>query len=82
MAQVASARPGYDWRACFIAIAVGLSVATAAVLLVTRLVDSALLLTAVVTVTGTSVSTWIYGRVPRKGARPIDKDDCKENCPL
>jgi hypothetical protein len=82
MVQVADARPGYDWRACFTAIVVGLSVATAAGLLVTLVVKSTLLLSAVVTVAGTSVSTWIYGRVARKGARPIDTDDCKENCPL
>jgi hypothetical protein len=46
----------YDWRACFIAIVVGLSIATAAGLLATRVAKSTLFLTAVVTVVGTSVS--------------------------
>jgi hypothetical protein len=58
-----------------------LSIATAAGLLVMRVVNSTLFLTAVVTVVGTSASQWIYGRVARKGARPID-GDCDEDCPL
>ena len=74
-------RPGYAWRACFIAILVGLGIATAAGLLAMRLVNSTLFLTAVVTVVGTSVSQWIYRRVARKGARPINSG-CDENCSL
>jgi uncharacterized membrane protein (DUF441 family) len=76
---ITGGRRRYDWKACAIAIAIGLAVATAAGLAVTLFARSTLLLTAVVTVVGTSVSQWVYARVAARGSRPID---CDENCPL
>jgi hypothetical protein len=57
-----------------VAVIVGLAVAIPAGLLVTRIVDSTLLLTAVVTVVGTGVSRWTYARVAKPGSRPIDDE--------
>jgi hypothetical protein len=79
MVQTEKPTPRYDWRACFISIVVGLGVAVPTGLLVTRVAGSALLLAAVVTVVGTAVSRWMYGRVADRGARPLD---CDEHCPL
>jgi hypothetical protein len=64
----------YDWKACVIAIVVGLGVATPAGLAVAAGSKSTLLLTAVVTVVGTSVSRWVYTRLARPGSRPISED--------
>jgi hypothetical protein len=68
------ARLRYDWSACLVAVIVGLAVAIPAGLLVTRIVDSTLLLTAVVTVVDTGVSRWTYARVAKPGSRPIDDE--------
>ena len=65
-------RRGYDWKACAIALTAAFAVAVPAGLAVTRFTGSILLLTAVVTVVGTSVSQWVYERVAKPGSRPID----------
>jgi hypothetical protein len=70
------ARKGYDWPACVIAVVAGMGVAITAGLAVTRIVDSTLLLTTVVTLVGVSVSQWTYSRVARRGSRPIDDENC------
>jgi len=66
---VHATRAKYDWKACGISIVAGLAAAVPASLLVTRLADSTLLLTTVMTVVGTVVSHWVYARVARPGAR-------------
>jgi hypothetical protein len=63
---------GYDWKACAVAVVVGLGVATPAGLISASLVNSTLLLTAVVTVVGTGVSRLVYARMAKPGSRPID----------
>jgi hypothetical protein len=75
MAQQAI-RKRYDWRACAFAAVIGLAVAIPVGLAVTSMVNSTLLLTAVVTVVGTGVSRWSYARVARPGSRPIDDETC------
>ena len=70
-------RARYDWRACAIAVVVGLGAAVPAGLLTTRLVGSSLFLTVVVTLVGTGVSRWVYGRVARRGSRAIDDVTCE-----
>ena len=64
----------YDWRACAIAVVIGLASAIPVGLAVASIASSTLLLTAVVTVVGTSVSRSIYARVARPGSRPIDDE--------
>jgi hypothetical protein len=70
--NLAGVKKRYDWRACAFAIVVGLGVATPAGLLVASVVNSSLLLTAVVTVVGTGVSRSVYARMAKPGSRPID----------
>jgi hypothetical protein len=62
----------YDWKACAISMVAGLAVAAPAGLGVTPVAGSTLLLTAVVTVVGGVVTTWVYARVARPGARPVE----------
>ena len=64
----------YDWRACAFALVVAFAVAIPAGLAVASLFNSTLLLTAVVTVVGTTVSRWSYARMAKPGSRPIDDD--------
>jgi hypothetical protein len=66
----------YDWRACGIALAAGLGAAIPAALASLWVSSSTLLLTAVVTTVGTSVSHWAYARVAKPGSRRIDDDTC------
>jgi uncharacterized membrane protein YeaQ/YmgE (transglycosylase-associated protein family) len=63
-------RQGYDWPACLLSVVVGLIVAIPAGLLAAR-IGGTLLLTAVVTVVGTSVSRWTYSRLAKRGSRPL-----------
>jgi hypothetical protein len=70
-------RKRYDWRACGIALVAGFAVAIPAGLAVIRFVDSSMLLVAVVTTVGTSVSGWAYARAARPGARPIEDEHCE-----
>lgn len=67
-------RAKYDWRACAIAIVVGLAAAVPAALLVAPTADSTLLLTAVVTIVGTVATRWVYARAFRPGARQLEPD--------
>jgi hypothetical protein len=67
-------RASYDWRACALSLVAAMAAAVPAGLLVTRLVGSTLFLTVVVTLVGTVVARWTYGRVARPGARPMDAD--------
>ena len=69
-------RARYDWRACAISVVVGLAMAVASGLAVTRLVGSSLFLTVVVTLVATVVTQWTYARVARRGARSIDDETC------
>ena len=64
----------YDWKACAFAVVVGMAVAVPAGLAVASLYESTLLLSAVVTVVGTSVSHATYARVAKPGSRPIDDE--------
>jgi hypothetical protein len=66
----------YDLKACAVAVVVGLAVALPAGLGVAAVYSSSLLLTAVVTVVGTSVSHWVYARMAKPGSRPIEDDSC------
>ena len=66
----------YDWRACVVAATIGLAAAIPAGLAIAWIANSTLLLTAVVTVVGTTVSRSIYARVARPGSRPIDDETC------
>jgi hypothetical protein len=69
-----STRAKYDWRACAIAIVAGLAAAVPIAVLVAHVFGSTLLLTAAVTIVGTVVTQWVYARVSRPGARPIDDE--------
>ena len=64
----------YDWRACAFALVIAFAVAIPAGLAVASLYDSTLLLTAVVTVVGTTVSRMVYARMAKPGSRPVDDD--------
>jgi hypothetical protein len=66
----------YDWKACAIAVVIGFAAAIPAGLAVTWIASSTLLLTAVVTVIGTTVSRSVYARVAVPGSRPIDDETC------
>jgi hypothetical protein len=66
----------YDWGACAIALVAGFAVAVPAGLAVTRIIGSAMFLVVVVTLVGTGVSRWTYARVAKRGARPIEDEDC------
>jgi hypothetical protein len=68
----------YDWRACAVAVVVGLAAGIPAGLAAASLFKSSLLLTAVVTVVGSSVSRLTYARVARPGSRPIDDETCPQ----
>jgi len=78
MSQPVAVKKRYDWRACAIAVVVGMAVATPAGLAAAYLFNSTLLLSAVITVVGTGVSRATYARVAKAGSRPIDDD---EGCP-
>jgi hypothetical protein len=78
MSHTVGVKRRYDWRACAIAIAVGMGVATPAGLAVAYLFNSTLLLSAVITVVGTAASKATYARVAKAGSRPIEDD---ESCP-
>jgi ABC-type uncharacterized transport system permease subunit len=67
-------RAGYDWPACAISVVVGLAAAVLVALVMMRLIDSSLLVTTVVTLVGTVMSRWVYARVARRGARPIEDE--------
>jgi uncharacterized membrane protein len=69
-------RKKYDWTACAISVVVGLGVAVAAGLAVTRLIGSSMFLTVIVTLVGTGVSKWTYTRVARRASRPIEDETC------
>jgi hypothetical protein len=64
----------YDWKACAFALVIAFAVAIPAGLAVASLYDSTLLLTAVVTVVGTTVSRMVYARMAKPGSRPIDDE--------
>jgi hypothetical protein len=77
MTRIAVQTPAvYDCRARLISIVAGLAVAIPAGLAVTRLVESSLFLTIVVTAVGTGVAGWTYARVARCGARSADNGTC------
>jgi hypothetical protein len=64
----------YDWKACAFALVIAFAVAVPAGLAVASIYESTMLLTAVVTVVGTTVSRLAYARMAKPGARPIDDD--------
>lgn len=78
MSHPVGVKPRYDWRACAIAVVVGMAVATPTGLAVASLFKSTLLLSAVITVVGTAVSKATYARVAKAGSRPIEDE---ESCP-
>ena len=76
MTQTPVARKQWDCKACVISLVVAFAVAVPAGLAATRIADSLGLLTAVITLVGTSVSRWTYARVARRDARPIEDESC------
>jgi hypothetical protein len=70
----AAQRNRYDWTACGIAIVAGLGVAAPVGIILNRLYESPLLMTAVITTLGTLVGRWTYTRFAKPGARPLDPD--------
>ena len=67
-----SRKPGYDWTACLLSLVAAFAVAIPLGLLAYRLTNSAGLMTSVFTLAGMGVSTLVYRRVARPGAKRID----------
>ena len=62
-------RRGYDWRACFISLAVAFAIAIPVGLITARLAQSGALMVAAITTVATITSRLVYTRVARRGFR-------------
>ena len=65
-------RPQYDWTACFVALVAAFAVAIPLGLLTYRLTGSGGLMSAVFPIVGVAVSSIVYARMARRGARRIE----------